>query len=208
MDLSQTIETLLERKQYNSIKDILVTVNPADIAVILEDQPADRLMRLFRLLPKELGADVFVEMDPDLQQDLINGFSDKELSEILAEMYDDDAADLVEEMPANVVSRILKQADPEMRRTINDLLKYPEDSAGSIMTTEFVDLRPNMTAAEALKHIRATGVDKETINNCYVTDRERHLIGVVTVKDMIVAGNDAVIGDIMETSIVSVNTLD
>ena len=207
MDLSQTIETLLERKQYNSIKDILVTVNPADIAVILEDQPADRLMRLFRLLPKELGADVFVEMDADLQQQLINGFSDKELSEILAEMYDDDAADLVEEMPANVVNRILKQADPDMRRTINDLLKYPEDSAGSIMTTEFVDLRPNMTAAEALRHIRSNGVDKETINNCYVIEK-RKLLGTVSLREIVLADDDTVMKDLMNENFVAVETRD
>ena len=207
MDLSQTIETLLERKQYNSIRDILVTVNAADIAVIFEDQPADKLMRLFRLLPKELAADVFVEMDTDLQQELINGFSDKELSEILNEMYDDDAADLVDEMPANVVNRILKQADPEMRRTINELLKYPEDSAGSIMTTEFVDLRPTMTASEAIDHIRKTGVDKETIETCYVTEK-RKLIGTVTLRELVLAEESAVIADMMDENFIAAETKD
>ena len=207
MDLSQTIETLLERRQYNSIRDILVTVNAADIAVIFEDQPADQLMRLFRLLPKELAADVFVEMDPDLQQELINGFSDKELSEILNEMYDDDAADLVEEMPANVVNRILKQADPEMRRTINELLKYPEDSAGSIMTTEFVDLRPDMTAEEALKHIRLTGVDKETIETCYVVEK-RKLLGTVTLRELVLAKEDTPIAELMDENFIAAETKD
>ncbi|MBR6006042.1 MAG: magnesium transporter [Clostridia bacterium] len=205
MDLSQTIETLLERKQYNSIRDILVTVNAADIAVIFEDQPADRLLRLFRLLPKELAADVFVEMDTDLQQELINGFSDKELSEILNEMYDDDAADLVDEMPANVVNRILKQADPEMRRTINELLKYPEDSAGSIMTTDFVDLRPTMTAKEAIDNIRKTGVDKETIETCYVTEK-RKLIGTVTLRELVLADEDALVSDLMDENFVAAET--
>ena len=205
MDLSQTIETLLERKQYNSIRDILVTVNAADIAVIFEDQPADRLLRLFRLLPKELAADVFVEMDTDLQQELINGFSDKELSEILNEMYDDDAADLVDEMPANVVNRILKQADPEMRRTINELLKYPEDSAGSIMTTDFVDLRPTMTAKEAIDNIRRTGVDKETIETCYVTEK-RKLIGTVTLRELVLADEDALVSDLMDENFVAAET--
>ncbi len=187
-DLSQTIEILLEKKQYNSIKNILVTLNPPDIAIILEDQPADRLMRLFRLLPKELAAEVFVEMEPELQEQLINGFTDRELADILDEMYDDDAADLVEEMPANVVNRILKQADPEMRRSINELLKYPEDSAGSIMTTEFCDLSKDLTAAEALAHIRKNGVDKETIDTCYVTDR-RKLLGTITLRQLVLASD-------------------
>lgn len=205
MDLSQTIETLLERKQYNSVRDILVTVNAADIAVIFEDQPADRLLRLFRLLPKELAADVFVEMDTDLQQELINGFSDKELSEILNEMYDDDAADLVDEMPANVVNRILKQADPEMRRTINELLKYPEDSAGSIMTTDFVDLKPTMTAKEAIDNIRRTGVDKETIETCYVTEK-RKLIGTVTLRELVLADENAIVSDLMDENFIAAET--
>ena len=205
MDLSQTIETLLERKQYNSVRDILVTVNAADIAVIFEDQPADRLLRLFRLLPKELAADVFVEMDTDLQQELINGFSDKELSEILNEMYDDDAADLVDEMPANVVNRILRQADPDMRRTINELLKYPEDSAGSIMTTDFVDLKPTMTAKEAIDNIRRTGVDKETIETCYVTEK-RKLIGTVTLRELVLADENAIVSDLMDENFIAAET--
>ncbi|MBR5948973.1 MAG: magnesium transporter [Clostridia bacterium] len=206
-DISQTIEILLEKKQYNSVKNILVTINPPDIAVILEDQPADRLMRLFRLLPKELAAEVFVEMEPELQEQLINGFTDKELAEILDEMYDDDAADLVEEMPANVVNRILKQADPDMRRSINELLKYPEDSAGSIMTTEFCDLAKELSAAEALEHIRQNGVDKETIDTCYVTDR-RKLLGTITLRQLVLASDGVLVSDIMDENFVSVRTLD
>jgi len=206
-DLSQTIEILLEKKQYNSIKNILVTLNPPDIAIILEDQPADRLMRLFRLLPKELAAEVFVEMEPELQEQLINGFTDRELADILDEMYDDDAADLVEEMPANVVNRILKQADPEMRRSINELLKYPEDSAGSIMTTEFCDLSKDLTAAEALAHIRKNGVDKETIDTCYVTDR-RKLLGTITLRQLVLASDGMPIMDMMDENFVSVSTMD
>ncbi len=206
-DLSQTIEILLEKKQYNSIKNILVTLNPPDIAIILEDQPADRLMRLFRLLPKELAAEVFVEMEPELQEQLINGFTDRELADILDEMYDDDAADLVEEMPANVVNRILKQADPEMRRSINELLKYPEDSAGSIMTTEFCDLSKDLTAAEALAHIRKNGVDKETIDTCYVTDR-RKLLGTITLRQLVLASDGMPITNLMDENFVSVSTLD
>ena len=206
-DLSQTIEILLEKKQYNSIKNVLVTLNAPDIATILEDQPADRLMRLFRLLPKELAAEVFVEMEPELQEQLINGFTDKELAEILDEMYDDDAADLVEEMPANVVNRILKQADPDMRRSINELLKYPEDSAGSIMTTEFCDLAKDLTAAEALAHIRRNGVDKETIDTCYVTDR-RKLLGTITLRQLVLASDGMPVSDMMGENFVSVSTLD
>ena len=206
-DLSRTIEILLEKKQYNSIKNILVTLNPPDIAIILEDQPADRLMRLFRLLTKELAAEVFVEMEPELQEQLINGFTDKELAEILDEMYDDDAADLVEEMPANVVNRILKQADPDMRRSINELLKYPEDSAGSIMTTEFCDLAKDLTAAEALAHIRRNGVDKETIDTCYVTDR-RKLLGTITLRQLVLASDGMPVSDMMDENFVSVSTLD
>ncbi len=206
-DISKTIEILLERKQYNSIKNILVTINAPDIAIILRDQPADKLMRLFRLLPQELAADVFVEMEPELQEELINGFTDKELSEILNEMYDDDAADLVEEMPANVVKRILKHADPDMRRSINELLKYPEDSAGSIMTTEFCDLEPGMTAAEALEDIRRTGVDKETIDTCYVTEKRR-LIGTITLRQLVLASGGVRVADIMDENFVSVSTLD
>ena len=198
-DLSQTVEVLLERKNYNSVKDILSTVNPADIAVIFRDQPAQRLLMLFRLLPKETAADVFVEMEPVLQEQLINAFSDKELADIVNEMYADDAADLVEEMPASVVKRILKQASPDVRRDINELLKYPEDSAGSIMTPEFADLHSSMTAAEALDHIRLTGVDKETIDICYVIEK-RKLIGLVSLRTLVLANARAVV--------ISVGTLD
>lgn len=206
-DLSSTIETLLEKKRLNSVRDILVTVNPADIAVIFEDQPVTRLILLFRLLPKELAADVFVEMNPDLQEELINGCSDKELSDLVNELYMDDAVDLVEEMPANVVKRILKQAAPEMRRQINELLKYPEDSAGSIMTTEFADLTPNMTAAEAIDHIRLTGIDKETIDICYVVDKRR-LLGLVSLRTLVLSNAKSLISDLMDTNVVFANTLD
>ena len=206
-DLSQTVEVLLERKNYNSVKDILSTVNPADIAVIFRDQPAQRLLMLFRLLPKETAADVFVEKEPVLQEQLINAFSDKELADIVNEMYADDAADLVEEMPASVVKRILKQASPDVRRDINELLKYPEDSAGSIMTPEFADLHSSMTAAEALDHIRLTGVDKETIDICYVIEKRR-LIGLVSLRTLVLANARAVVSDLMDENVISVGTLD
>ena len=197
---------MLEDKKYSTLRDILVTMNPADIAaifVVLEDQ---KIPLLFRLLPKELAAETFVEMEPDDQELLIRGFSDNELKEVLDELYVDDAADLVEEMPANVVKRILKQADPEMRKSINQILRYPENSAGSLMTTEYVSLRPNMTIEEAILRIRRQGVDKETIYTCYVT-KDRKLLGIVTVKDLLLAEDDEMrIEDIMITNLISVTT--
>ncbi|MBP3542199.1 MAG: magnesium transporter [Clostridia bacterium] len=190
-----------------TLRDILVTMNPNDIAQTLGELEEERIPLLFRLLPKELAAETFVEMETDAQEMLIQGFSDTELKEIVDELYVDDAADLVEEMPANVVKRILKQATPEMRNSINQILRYPENSAGSIMTTEYVALRPNMTVAESIKQIRRKGVDKETIYTCYVTEN-RALIGVVSVKDLLLAPNDDIeISEIMLTNVISVTTL-
>lgn len=162
---------------------------------------------MFRLLPKELAADTFVEMDEESQELLILGFSDRELKEVIDELYVDDAVDLVEEMPATVVKRILRQTAPEMRKMINEILKYPEDSAGSIMTTEYVNLRPEMTVAEALKRIRMTGVDKETIYTCYVTGPDRTLTGIVTAKALLLSQNEQKIADIMESHVISVQTM-
>ena len=163
---------------------------------------------LFRLLPKELAAETFVEMEPEAQELLIRGFSDSELKEVIDELYVDDAVDIVEEMPANVVQRILTQADPEMRKQINEILRYPEDSAGSIMTTEYVSLRPNMTVGEAILRIRRTGIDKETIYTCYVT-RGHKLIGMVTVKTLLLCeDDDTLIEDIMQEHVITVNTTD
>ena len=167
--VTKALLKMLEEKKYAALRDILVVMNPADIAALFDDMEEDRIPLLFRLLPKELAAESFVEMESDAQELLIRSFSDNELKQIVDELYVDDAADLVEEMPANVVKRILKQADPEMRRSINQILRYPEYSAGSIMTTEYVTLRPNMTVEEAILRIRRQGVDKETIYTCYVT---------------------------------------
>ena len=147
-------------------------------------------------------------MDPETQELLIQGFSDNELKDVVDELYVDDAVDIVEEMPANVVKRILKQADPEMRKMINEILKYPDDSAGSIMTTEYVSLRPNMTVEEAIKRIRRVGVDKETIYTCYVTETNRKLIGMISMRTLILADDDDVIEDIMESNVISANTLE
>ena len=206
--LEMTIRTLLENKRYSSIKDILITLNAADIAAIFAELEPDILPLLFRLLPKELAADTFVEMDPDQQQLLITRFSDTELKEVIDELYIDDAVDLVEEMPANVVKRILYQADPETRKLINELLKYPEDSAGSIMTTEFVALLPHMTAADAITSIRRTGMDKETVNTCYVIDQYRKLLGVVTLRTIVMAREDQTMEELMEENVISVGTLE
>ena len=161
--LEKTLIKMLEDKKYTTLRDILVTMNPADIAAIFAGLQDKKIPLMFRLLPKELAAETFVEMETDDQELLIQGFSDNELKEMLEEMFVDDAADLVEEMPANVVRRILRQADPEMRRSINQILKYPENSAGSLMTTEYVTLRPDMTVEESILRIRRQGVDKETI---------------------------------------------
>ena len=188
--LETALSALLAEKKYATARDILITMNGADIESVFEELPEESLPLLFRLLPKELAAEVFVEMDPEEQELLIKGFSDSELKEVVDELYADDAADLVEEMPANVVKRILKTADPDLRKTINELLKYPEDSAGSIMTTEMVTLRPAMTVAEAIKRIRRTGFDKETVYNCYITDDQRHLIGTITIRTLILAEED------------------
>ena len=207
LSFERTFEALLEEKKYSTIKDVLVTMNPADIAAIFEDVDEERLPLLFRLLPKDLAAETFVEMEPEQQEILVEGFSDRELHEVMNEMFVDDAVDLVEEMPANVVKRILAQADPQMRREINELLRYPEDSAGSIMTTEYVNLHPSMTVADAIDRIRRTGVDKETIYTCYVTEN-RKLLGTVTVRELLMARDDAKVEDLMETNIISVNTLD
>ena len=205
--LTTTIEALLGEKKYSTIKDVLVTMEPADVAGILEELGDERIPRLFRLLPKEQAAETFAELDPDLQELLIRGFSDAELHDVIEELYVDDAVDLVEEMPANVVKRILAQANPETRKEINDLLRYPENSAGSIMTTEYVSLRPGMTVREALSRIRRTGVDKETIYTCYVTEN-RKLLGLVTVKDMLLCPDEETpVSQIMDENVISVNTM-
>jgi magnesium transporter len=206
--IMEEIEDLSLRKRWSEIREMLLLFEPADIAAILAELPADRLPLVYRLLPKELAAETFVEMDPEEQEQLIQTFSDTELKEVLDELYVDDTVDLIEEMPASVVKRILRHADPETRRSVNEILKYPEDSAGSIMTTEFVDLKRDLTVADALKRIRRTGVDKETINICYVTDTSRRLLGLVSIRTLLLADQDDVIEDIMETNVVSASTMD
>ena len=207
--VEKTLLRMLESKKYTTLRDILITMNPSDVAGIFNDLEEKQVPLMFRLLPKELAAETFVEMESDTQALLIQGFSDNELKEVLSELYVDDAADLVEEMPATVVRRILEQADPEMRSSINQILRYPENSAGSIMTTEYVALRPTMTVEESILRIRRQGVDKETIYTCYVIDTDRTLLGLVTVKDLLLCDDDETkISDIMVTNLISVTTQD
>ena len=205
--VEKAILKMLEDKKYATLKDILITMNPSDVAGLFDGLEEKQIPLMFRLLPKELAAETFVEMEYDAQELLIQGFSDNELKEVLDELYVDDAADIVEEMPANVVKRILKNADPEMRSSINQILRYPEYSAGSIMTTEYVSLRPHMTVEEAILRIRRQGVDKETIYTCYVTAKDRTLLGLVTVKDLLLAEDDEMtIEEIMLRNLIFVNT--
>ncbi len=199
---------LLGKKNYRELKELLSQMNEADIAAILEEVPEEALPLLYRLLPKELASEVFVNMESDAQEILIRAFSDTELREVIDELYVDDAVDLIEEMPATVVKRILMHTDPEVRKSINDILKYPEDSAGSLMTIEYVDLKKYMTVDDAFTRIRRTGVDKETIYVCYVTDENRKLLGLVTVKDLLLSDKSKKMFEIMETNVISVNTLE
>lgn len=208
-EMMEYIEKLHAQHNIKELKVFLNDINPADIAQLLEEVDNERTrVFLFRMLTKENAADTFVEFDGDTQENLIHAFSDAELREVLDELYIDDAADIIEEMPATIVKRILKNTDPETREAINTILKYPEDSAGSIMTPEFVDLKKDMTVEDAFKRIRRTGVDKETIYTCYVTDASRHLIGVTTVKELLLNDYDDIIEDFMETNVISINTLD
>ena len=204
--LQDVIMPLLEQKKYASLRDVIHTLNAPDLASILEQVPENVLPILFRLLPKELAADTFVEMNSDVQETLITGLSDNELREVVDELYVDDAADLVEEMPANVVSRVLSQASPEKRRMINEILNYPEDSAGSIMTTEYVSLLPDMTVEEAIARIRRDGVDKETINTCFVVDAKRNLLGMLSIRSIILAKDQTMLSEIMNENVISVTT--
>ena len=207
-NLDEKILELLEEKRYPDIKSILCKMNSADIAALFEDLNMVKIPLLFRLLPKVLAAETFVEMEPNAQAMLIHGFSDNELKEVLDELYLDDAVDIVEEMPANVVKRILFNTDPDTRKMINEILKYPDDSAGSIMTIEYVSLRPSMSVEEAIKRIRRTGVDKETIYTCYVTDDNRVLLGTVSIKDLLLSEETELIKDIMDMNSISVHTME
>ena len=209
MNILEQVETLLSERRFSMLRSLVLDMEPADIGALMEDMDKEEQRLLFfRLLPKELAAEAFVEVDGDVQEDLIRAFSGSEISAVMDELYVDDAVDMIEEMPANVVRRILKYTDPAMRQTINDILKYPSDSAGSLMTTEYVDLKEHMTVAQAFDHIRKIGVDKETIYTCYVMGKDRKLLGIVTVKDLLLSDKEAVLTDIMDTNVLFVDTLE
>ncbi len=206
--IMETALDLLRHKDYKTLKYIISQENPADIALLLDELPKEEAVITYRLLPKELATEVFAHLEGDNREALITAFSDKELEEVVADLFIDDAVDLIEEMPANVVKRILKHTSPEDRRIINEILNYPKDSAGSIMTTEFVTLRRDMTVEESFDKIRKTGVDKETIYTCYVTDDTNKLLGTVSVKDLLLSDYSTTIEKIMEDNPISVITTD
>ena len=208
LDMVEVVQGLLSKHSFAKLRSTVMDMNPADIGTVMEELPTDDLIVFFRLLPKELAAEAFVEVDGDIQEELIRAFSGREISEVMDKLFMDDAVDMIEEMPSNVVRRILKYTDPEMRQTINELLQYPSDSAGSLMTTEFVDLKEDMTVKQAFNKIRKTGLDKETIYTCYVVDNNRKLQGVVTVKDMLLNTQDKTIGEIMDSNVICVETLE
>ena len=201
------ISELIDNKNFYEIKSILKEIEPADIAIIFEEFP-EKIGLLFRILPKDLAAESFIEMSTENQETLLSSFTDNELKEILTELYIDDTVDIIEEMPANVVKRILNNSDADVRKTINEILNYPEDSAGSIMTTEYVSLDEDITVEDALKRIKRTGIDKETIYTCYVTKPDRTILGYITAKTLLLSENDCIISDIMETNIIFARTTD
>ena len=206
--MQEEILELIESKKFARLREILVDINPADIAVILDEVDSKELPVIFRILPKELAAEVFVEMDSSMQQLLIESFNDKELREVMNELFMDDTVDIIDEMPATVAKRILKQADAQTRKMINQLLAYPDDSAGSIMTTEYIDLKKDMTVEQAFDKIRKVGFEAESIYICYVLDRSRHLQGIVSVKDLLLSEKTCVLSEIMNENIIFANTLD
>ena len=210
MDLENKVEELrelLDTKQYTGLRQELMELNEADIAAIMEEMEEKEMLKIFRILPKDLAADVFSYMEVENQQFIITSLSERDAANIIDNLMADDATDLLEEMPANVVKKLLSLASPETRRDINQLLRYPEDSAGSIMTVEFVDLKENLTVANAIERIRNVGVDSETINICYVLDSRRTLIGTVALRYLLLSDADEVIGDIMNENVISINTM-
>ena len=204
----EEIKKLLENKQFNVLKNELKEMNSADIPSVLEELEKEQVVKLFRILSKEQAGEAFSYMEPDMKEKLIHDLTDVELKNVMDELFMDDTVDLIEEMPSNVVKRILKAVNKEDRKTINELLQYPEDSAGSIMTTEFVDLKEDMTVEEALERIRTIGVDSETIYNCYVLNRNRVLLGIINIKGILISKPSTLIKDLMATNIISVNTIE
>ena len=204
----EKVKELSELKNYIELKKYLATLEPADIAIFISELSKEEIVIVFRLLHKPVAAEVFVELDTDIQEDLINIFTEKELKEVLDELFLDDTADLIEEMPANVVRRIIKNINKKDRKIVNELLKYPEDSAGSIMTPEFIDFKENMTIEDAFEVIRKDGEDKVNIYTGYVLTKSRKILGTVDVKDMILADPEQNITEIIDDNIITVNTLE
>jgi len=201
------VKELLETKQYTTLRQKIAEMNGADIATVMEELDQGDMLKILRILPKNLAADVFSYMEVESQQFIITSLSEKDAAGIINNLMADDAADLLEEMPANVVKKLLANANPETRRDINDLLQYPEDSAGSIMTVEYVDLKETLSVEQAIARIRKVGVDSETINICYVLDQQRTLVGTVALRYLLLSAPDAVIGDIMNENIISLHTM-
>ena len=204
----EEVKNLLENKKFNILKEKLRKIKSADIPSLLEELEKDQVVRVFRILSKGQAGEAFSYMEPDMKEKLIHDLTDAELRNVMDELFMDDTVDLIEEMPSNVVKRILRAVNKEDRKIINELLQYPEDSAGSIMTTEFVDLKETMTVEEALERIRTMGVDSETIYNCYVLNRNRVLLGIVNIKGILISKPGTLIKDLMATNIISVNTMD
>ena len=206
-EFKEKISELLKRKCFVELRELFSGTEPPDIAEALGGLSREERALAYRLLPKETAADVFVEMEPEDRETLVDVFSDREIKDIMDELYADDAADIVEEMPANVVQRLLKNASADTRKELNELLKYPENSAGSIMTTEYVSLKRDMTADEAIRYIREVALDSETVYTCYVT-QNRRLLGVVSIRELLLMQDDAVVGDVMNEHVIAVSTGD
>ncbi|MBQ5765391.1 MAG: magnesium transporter [Clostridia bacterium] len=207
-ELYEEISELLEAHKWSKLRTVITEMNEVDIAELIDEVTPEQEVVIFRLLPKQLAAEAFAYMDSDTRERLVGVLTDRELRLVMQELFVDDVADMLEEMPASVVKKMLKATSPEDRRDINRILQYPDDSAGSVLTTECVRLRATMTVSEAFEYIRAYGPDKETIYTCYVTDDDRHLQGVLTVKDLLLAKYDDVVGDLMETNVISAITTD
>lgn len=205
-EIKEKIEELIKNKKINELHTLLESINSADFPSLFEELDEEEILIIYRLLTKEKAAEVFAELDSDVQENLINGFTDKELANVIDELFMDDTVDLIEEMPANVVKRILKNIEYTDRKTINELLNFPEDSCGSIMTTEFVEFREDMTVQDGFNIIKETGLKKETVYNCYVVDSSRKLIGSIEVKEMLISERNVKIVDLMEENPISVLT--
>ena len=203
----EEIRELLGRGQYTRLRQVIQELNDADIADYMEDMEEEEVIKIFRILPKDMAADVFSYLEIDRQQSIITSLSDKDAARIIDNMMSDDAKELMEEMPANVVKRLIANTSPDTRQAINHLMRYPEDSAGSIMTVEYVDLKENQTVGEAIERIRKVGLDSETINICYVLDKKRTLVGTVALRYLLISDADAVIGEMMHRNVVSLHTL-